>query len=241
VVKIKPNSGVATISGGKSVVDVGSINFSGTLATPTAQLDLTNNAMIVDYSTTSPITSIRSLIKAGYAGGAWTGNGITSSMAASSPNSGEGGRTALGYAEATALGNISTFFGDPIRPTSGVYDAVVVKYTYAGDVNLDGKVDLSDLMTLAQHWNQTNQTWITGDFNYDGVVNVVDLLAFAKNWDVGVGNPVNGPALAPILAEFGLPNVTTSIPEPATLALSSIGFIALLQRRRRLISRANSQ
>jgi len=30
-----------------------------------------------------------------------------------------------------------------------------VKYTYAGDANLDGKVDVLDLTALAQNWQST--------------------------------------------------------------------------------------
>ena len=46
------------------------------------KLDLTNNALIWDYVSSSPMDSIRSLVHEGFNSGAWTGNGITSSTAA---------------------------------------------------------------------------------------------------------------------------------------------------------------
>jgi hypothetical protein len=60
------------------------------------QLDLANNALIVDYAADSPVASIRTLILSGYDGGTWAGDGIASSTAAGDPSK------AVGYAEAGA-------------------------------------------------------------------------------------------------------------------------------------------
>src|SRR5581483_7536640 len=104
----------------------------------------------------------------GYNGGTWDGFGIISSTVAGAP------ATALGYANAAELG-ITTFDGQPVDDS-----AVLVKYTFKGDANLDGKVDVSDLGRLATGW-QTSQNWTGGDFNYDGLVDVSDLGRLATN------------------------------------------------------------
>src|SRR5262249_23023796 len=76
---------VTVSAGGSNVVRAQSANIAGTV-------DLTNNAMIVDYTGSSPLAAIQAAIASGYAGGAWNGPGINSSTAASTPN------TALGFA-----------------------------------------------------------------------------------------------------------------------------------------------
>jgi hypothetical protein len=104
----------------------------------------------------------------------------------------------------------ATWSGQPVTDTS-----ILVKYTYAGDTNLDGQVDVADLGALATNW-QAPATWISGDFNYDGVVNVADLGMLATNWQAGVGNPL-APSFSDALASVGLPS--TSVPEPVGASL----------------------
>lgn len=58
--------------------------------------------------------------------------------------------------------------------------------TRYGDTNLDRKVDFSDLLNLAQHYN-TPGTWATGDFNGDGMINFDDLLKIAQNYGYVAG------------------------------------------------------
>jgi hypothetical protein len=90
----------------------------------------------------------------------------------------------------------------------------------AGDANLDGQVDVTDLGALATNW-QTSAPWTGGDFNYDGFVDVTDLGALATNWQPGVGSPLAPSRLDKALANVGLANVT--VPEPELG-----GMIALL-------------
>jgi hypothetical protein len=146
------------------------------------QIDLTNNDMIVDYTGTSQLDSVRQLIKQGYGGGTWNGIGIASSTAAAAPHN-----TGLGYAEATEQfgGFPATFSGQQVDNT-----AVLVKYTWYGDANLDGQVDVTDLGRLATNWQLSSRRWTQGDFNYDLTVNVTDLGQLATNWQLGVGNPL---------------------------------------------------
>ena len=222
VVKLAAGIGASTLSGGKSILHIGSINIAGGSLAPTAKLDITKNAMVIDYTGATPIQSIRQYIKAGAAGN-WTGNGITSSAAASSPNAGETGKTGLGYGEASVL-SITNFLGDPVDA-----DTILVRYTYLGDANLDGQVDISDLGRLATAW-QTAGVWTGGDFNYDAFIDISDLGILATNWQVGVGAPL-GPSFDQALASVGLSGV--SVPEPATMGLLALSLAGVSTRRRR--------
>jgi hypothetical protein len=146
--------------------------------TGTGHLDLADNALIVDYTGESPLATIQSLVSGGYAGGAWNGNGINSSSAAATP-----GR-ALGLAEATDLGSPPSFEGYVIDST-----AVLVRYTIAGDADLNGAVNVNDLGLLATNWQQSPRRWGQGDFDFNGTVDVNDLGILASNWQQGSPAP----------------------------------------------------
>jgi hypothetical protein len=53
---------------------------------------------------------------------------------------------------------------------------VLVKYTYYGDANLDGKVDGSDYSRVDAGFISNGKLtgWANGDFNYDGKINGTD-------------------------------------------------------------------
>lgn len=63
----------------------------------------------------------------------------------------------------------------------GDYLAAFV-HAIPGDANLDGNVDLTDLATLASHYNQSGLDWMAGDFSGDGTVGLVDLSILASQW-----------------------------------------------------------
>ena len=92
---------------------------------------------------------------------------------------------------------------------------ILLQLSLGGDANLDGKVDLLDLQTLASHWNGS-ANWSGGDFNYDGVVDLADLQIAACNWQVGVATPDSTP-LADVLTSLGLPIV--EVPEPSVVTI----------------------
>lgn len=226
-VQIKSQAGVPSISDGKSVVDIGSLVISGGTLTPSAQLDLTDNAMVIDYTGTianSPAATIRNYLRAGYNGGSWNGNGIISSRAASSPNAGEEGLTGIAFAEATTLG-ITEFFDDPLDG-----NALIMRYAYMGDANLDGKVDQSDLGRMAINWQQTNRGWYDGDFDYNGLVDVLDLILLSNNWYIGINNPLASASLGQALGQLNLPAIP--IPEPSIALYGALFTASTLLRRR---------
>jgi hypothetical protein len=150
------------------------------------KLDLKNNTLKVHYTGASPANTIAGYLTTGYAGGAWNGNGIQSSDAAAS-----GGSNALGWGDAAGV--------------------VTVKYTRNGDANLDGNVDFTDLVALAQNYNTaTGNNWSKGDFTYDGAVNFNDLVALAQNYNTSLAAPaVQAPAVSAAALEASI------LPRPA--------------------------
>jgi hypothetical protein len=205
VAKVLPNGTAAATS------RVNALNIAGG-ATPTAKLDITNNAFVVDYSGDSPLQTIKSQITSGYNNGAWNGNGITSSNA-NATNFG------IGYAEASALTSVPAIFG-AVDST-----AVLFRLTRYGDANLDGTVNLSDFNALASNFGGSDKLWHQGDFNYDMIVNLTDFNRLAANFGLSAGpdgpTPDDWAALASV------------IPEPGSLGLVSAVTLGSLRRRRR--------
>jgi hypothetical protein len=196
------SKGAPNTAGGTSVVN------SLTIATG-AQLDLTNNSAIVDYTGAigTLVTTTRQNIQAGR---------LTSTSATA--------LRGLGYADNAVLSPVKTTFGGQSIDAS----SLLIKYTYFGDSNLDGQVDVADLGNLATNW-QTSQPWSGGDFDYNGTVDVNDLGLLATNWQAGVGSPL-GPDFASALAQVGLSNV--AVPEPAAIGLlGALGAWSLKRRR----------
>lgn len=140
-------------------------------------IDLSNGALIVDYSTTSPLAALRTLLQTGYAGGGWNGTGIRSSTAAGSPLG-----DALGNAEASAVfGSFpASFFGESVDSSTAL-----VRYTLYGDADLTGTTDIDDFGRLAASFNGAGE-WSSGDFNYSGIVDIDDFGLLAANFNQGV-------------------------------------------------------
>jgi hypothetical protein len=116
---------------------------------------------------------------------------------------------------------------DEIRVGSTFAEAV--RQAQPGDIDADGAVNFSDLLTLAQNYDQPAQNgWASGDFDFDGVVAFSDLLALAQNYGTtglmaGIGSPQFG-------ADWNLARAV--VPEPATAALAVLASGLLLTRRR---------
>jgi len=123
-----------------------------------------------------------------------------------------------GFRNGAVSGN--TDFGiDPnLQPIPAAVTNGNLIVTNLGDANLDGAVNFSDLLILAQHYGRTSgQTFSTGDFNTDGGVGFDDLLILAQNYGKSVSvNP---------------PPPLTPVPEFVSISLAAAGL--LLFRRRR--------
>ncbi|HEY1684218.1 MAG TPA: dockerin type I repeat-containing protein [Tepidisphaeraceae bacterium] len=161
-------------------------------------LDITNDGMIVDYTGSSPLATIGTYIASAYDNGAWDQPGLTSSTASVKKG------TAIGYADNNQF-HYTTFDNQSVSS-----NAVLIKYTWYGDLNLDGKVTSADLALMST----TGNGWSHGDLNYDGKVNSDDYSLFM------LGNALQDNSIG------------ANVPEPTVIAFA-IPMIAPLMRRRR--------
>jgi hypothetical protein len=118
-----------------------------------------------------------------------------------------------GGTDLLAAGVLADRWGIP-RPQGAGFDVGAFELVVDGDVNLDGYVDLPDLIALARSWGATPAAWTQGDMNHDWTVDLVDLVILARNWNQGA------------------PPASSAVPEPALIALLLAGASFLPARRR---------
>jgi hypothetical protein len=227
VTNVNSNSAVTAVS----VRGIGTVNISnnstltiiagaGTNSTSTmrgltttagGRLDLTDSAVLIDYTGASPRSAIAALVASGFGGGTWNGaTGIISSLAAGSPPS---LRTGVGYAEASFAAPGGVFQGQPHDGT-----AVAVRYTLLGDSNLSGSVDIGDFAILVANFNLP-ANWDGGDYNYSGVTDIGDFALLVGNFNKALPAPVAG--------------LGAVVPEPSMGLAILAGIAGLAGRRRR--------
>jgi len=203
-----------------------------------ATLDLKNNDLVIDNTTPandssptlSELANVSDMVRSG-ATGAWTGKGITSSyIATQTPNLNNG--TALGTIR-NVLDPTAAFGGGntALYPTFDGYtlpgNETLVKYTWYGDADLDGKLTSFDFALLDAGFAGTKQLdnssgWFFGDFDYNGLVDANDYASMNAGYiayTTGGGTPAV-PA-------------NSQLPEPSTLVLGGLGLIGLLTAYRR--------
>jgi hypothetical protein len=211
------------------------------------KLDLNDGDLIVSGTIAS---QVRDMVVKGRNNGAWNGNGIASSYAATHAG------TALGYmtgSEYRAMyGGTATFDGAPVATSD-----VLIKHTYNGDTDFNGRVNFDDYVRVDNGFNNHLSGWMNGDFDFNGSVNFDDyvLIDFAFNNQSGtlnralslVGGQPDGfagssdPALRMVeqhLSQFGAAYASSfaaaaSVPEPTCLVgLCVIAPLAIRRRRR---------
>jgi len=100
-------------------------------------------------------------------------------------------------------------------------------YTYGGDANLDGKINVDDYGHIDTSVPLGLSGWFNGDFNYDGKINVDDYGII--DFNIGIQG-------APFFTSAGGPTSVglSAVPEPASiLSATLIGLGSLLTRRRK--------
>jgi autotransporter-associated beta strand protein len=221
-------------TGNKFLAQLSALTIGGSTNAWTGKLDLSNNDLIVHSAS---LATVSNQVLEGYANGTWNGSaGIVSSTAAGNTTH----LTAVGVVQnnqsGTALFSANNLF-DGINPNAG---DLLLKYTYYGDANLDGRVNSSDYTLIDAAYLANRHTpglytgWFNGDFNYDGVVNGSDYTL--------IDNAFNSQG-AQITAQIANPTAeieagteaksgaVTSVPEPALGSLSAIMAAGLLRRR----------
>lgn len=191
----------------------GTCRVSSLSITGTGALDLTNNAVVVDYSGASPVESIRAMLVSGRNDGLWNGNGVRSSSAAANTI------TAVGLAEASDLFTSfpAIFAGESIDATS-----LLMRYTLVADANLDGQVNSADFNLLTAHYGESNARWSLGDFDYNGKVDTLDFNLLAGSFGASLPS--------------GMVLSGATVPEPRILGMVVLSIPLLMMKRRRFSS-----
>jgi hypothetical protein len=221
VTALSVNGGNFVLAPGAPTAQLKSLNFAGS-----GRLDLTSGAVVV----TSPIgswngstyTAVTGQIQSGRAGGNWSGTGIVTSQTTATTSN----LTSIGVATGAQVKGITgsqTAVWNGATVGSG---STLVMYTYGGDANLDGKINVDDYTRIDFNVPLGSHGWFNGDFNYDGKINVDDYTII--DFNVGIQGPPLGGFAEPAFS---------AVPEPASLCLL-LPAIALTTRRcRRRIPR----
>ena len=173
--------------------------------------------MVIDHDGTSAVDQVRDLLASGYNGGDWDGPGITTFTLNQVDNASalDPSVFGLGYAEnadlpspyGTGTGG-ARFSGQDVDAT-----ATLIKFTWVGDLNLDGFVDFQDLSVFNTNFDNgatSGRYWFEGDFNYDGFIDFQDLSLFNTGYDES----------------------KPSLPEPGGAGLLGLAALGLARRRR---------
>ena len=211
-----------------------------------AFLDLYDNDMVVDSAWLTK-SQVETLVKTARNGGAWNMPGITSTTARNVSTTGLG---VISGAEYNTVGGTGNFNGQPY-----VAGDTLVKYTWNGDANFDGRVTFDDYVKIDTGFNTGLTGWLNGDFNYSGAVTFDDYvlidIAFnqqngtlgrAIGWVSGDDRSESGRTATGVqevighLEQFGGAYgaaFLAAVPEPTTLALLVVPAVAGMVRRRR--------
>ena len=137
---------------------------------------------------------------------------------------------------------LAPLFSDTDTVPDGEDDALILRATVPGDLNLDDMVSVADLSEFALNFNTTpgfyneltgENSWELGDFNADGAITVADLSLLALNFGSGTeaaGTSV-GISLAEAAAMLGLDH--RMLPEPGSVTFAVIGVFTSIYFARR--------
>jgi len=235
-------NGPLAVNAGTLRVNTGSpVSIVGGLSITTAKLDITNTKMIVKGGGIASRDAITAALKTGQGAhddndqANWDGNGMISSTARANNVIESFDKYSIGSVLNSDLDDIgiggaySTFGGVSV----GASD-VLVRYTYNGDADLDGKVtgdDYTYWLNGFTHANPPTLTgWANGDFNYDGLVNGDDYTAWLNGF---IANSPVLPSVSLAALQVQFPGPSSLVPEPNTAILAAGVLGGFLSRRRR--------
>jgi len=209
----------------------GGISMAGNLGSWMGTLDLNNNDLDEPNADLGTVTD---QIHEGYNNGNWNGpGGIISSAAAADT----GHLTALGVIQNNGGG--TAIYGNSsgqrlFDGTAPGASDILVKYTFYGDTNLDGKVDGSDYSRIDYGYMNNLRGWYNGDFNYDNAVNGSDYTLIDNAFNMqgaAIQSRITDPT-AVVTSQI------SSVPEPRLGGIAAmIALVTLSSRRRRRVER----
>ncbi len=202
-------SGVS-ITGNVMKTGAGVFRVDGALTIGSGKaLDVANGTLIVQDTVTSPLgawsgssyTGLIGRIQSGRNGGPWNGSGIRTSAAS-------GSVYAVGIASASAVATGGMFAGQSVTGTD-----TIIRYTLAGDADLDGVIDGDDFFQADNHVGLVGGavSYFNGDFDFNGRVDADDYWLLDSNYNNSplASLPVVGAAPA---GESELPALTAATP-----------------------------
>src|SRR5205814_9455271 len=135
-----------------------------------------------------------------------------------------GSTTSIGVAEAAQGKGISAtdtafWAGQTVTGSDSL-----IMYTYGGDANLDGKLNVDDYTRIDSNIGLGTAGWYNGDFNYDGKVNVDDYTIIDSNIGIQGAPFPTGPGVGAVV------NSVSAVPEPAAAALLVVSLLSLTRR-----------
>lgn len=200
--------------GANSVVRTASLSIA-----PDSLLDLGHGLLIIDGSAATRTTLHAQLSQMLAAArnapeGLWAGKGLTSALAHGDWQRITG--LALMLNDNGAGGPIwGSIAGQSVDASD-----LIVRYTYAGDLNLDGQVDIDDYFLIDTGYVRQRSGYQNGDINYDGSIDSDDYFLIDRA----------------MLGQYGSLSPAwqspSPVPEPTALTLL-LGAGAMALRRRR--------
>jgi hypothetical protein len=152
------------------------------------RLDLSDNNLVISYTGQSPEATIQQYVRNGLS--SQNDRGLIASSGSDATFS-RSGRTLAVFDNHDA--HLPSLNGTALSPD---YNQVLVKYTYYGDANVDGRVDPTDYAIVDGNQGK-GHNWVTGDLNFDGKVDPTDYAQIDGNQGAGYEGG-GGPRLAMI-------------------------------------------
>jgi hypothetical protein len=220
---------VAGSAGTRQLVNLGStLSFAGTSGSWVGKLDLTNNDLIDPGGS---LASVTNQVLEGYNGGRWNGGGgILSSTAAAISSR----LTAIGVIQNNQSGSALYTAWSPFDGVTPGAGDILLKYTYYGDANLDGKVDGTDYSRIDNGYLAHLTGWYNGDFNYDSVIDGSDYTLIDNAYNSQGAAITSQIAGIDAIATSQIADKSTAVPEPAGFMALGLGVSVLLGRRTRV-------
>jgi hypothetical protein len=217
-------------SAGSNQSNKKTLEVGGASLTSSGVIDLNDNDLLVHANQKQYLTQ---QIAVARHGGAWDQPGITSTAAKNNPQHNTTLGLLSGAEYSAANGGTTQFDGRAFAPGD-----TLVKYTYYGDTDLNGRVNFDDYVRIDHGFNDHLTGWLNGDFDGNGQVNFDDyvLIDLAFNTQSGVlarvpGDVRAGPDPVRTIVSAIRP-MPRAVPEPGAIGTLVIASHAARRRRR---------